>query len=66
VGARHDKIAKPAIVRALASAIPGSRLVEIEEAAHGVTIQCAARVNALLEEHLSMAESGSRASVGER
>ena len=59
VGARHDKIAKPSIVRALAAAIPGSRFVEFEEAAHGVTIQCADRINALLEEHLSNAERGS-------
>ena len=56
VGARYDKIAKPSIVRALAAGIPGSRLVEFEDAAHGVTIQCADRINSLLAEHLASAE----------
>ena len=56
VGARHDKIAKPPIVRALAAAIPGSRFVDFEEAAHGVTIQCADRINALLAEHFASSE----------
>lgn len=60
VGARHDRIARPDVVRALASGIPGCRLVEFGDAAHGVTIQCADRINALLDEHFSLIESGSQ------
>lgn len=56
VGARYDRIARPEVVRALASSLVGSRLVEFDDAAHGVTIQCAARVNALLHEHVSAVE----------
>jgi pimeloyl-ACP methyl ester carboxylesterase len=56
VGAGHDRIARPEVVRALAAGIPGSRLVEFPDAAHGVTIQCAGEINALLHEHLSRAK----------
>lgn len=56
VSAAHDLIAPPRCGRALAAAIPGARYVEIEEAAHGVTIQRADVLNALLGEHLSAAE----------
>jgi pimeloyl-ACP methyl ester carboxylesterase len=56
VGARHDLIARPEVVRALAAGISGARLVEFEDAAHGVTIQSADRVNALLEEHFMALE----------
>lgn len=58
VGARHDLIARPEAVQALVSGLQGCRFIEFEDAAHGVTIQHAARINALLREHLSLAESG--------
>ena len=54
VGARHDRIARPETVRSLAAGIPGCRFVEFPEAAHGVTIQCADRINVLLHEHFSI------------
>lgn len=50
--AEHDRIAPPAHGRALAAAIPGARYVELPDAGHAVTIQCADRVNALLLAHL--------------
>jgi pimeloyl-ACP methyl ester carboxylesterase len=53
LSAAHDIIAPPRFGRALAGAIPGAEYVEFEEAAHGLPIQCAARVNELLREHLS-------------
>jgi pimeloyl-ACP methyl ester carboxylesterase len=56
VAARYDRIARPEVVRALASSIAGSRLVEFDDAAHGVTIQCADRINALLHGHFSAVE----------
>ena len=37
------------------SAIPGARYVEIPDAGHGCTIQCADRVNALLVDHFERA-----------
>jgi pimeloyl-ACP methyl ester carboxylesterase len=51
VSATEDRIARPAYGRALAAAIPGARFVEIAGAAHGVTIQKADEINALLAEH---------------
>jgi pimeloyl-ACP methyl ester carboxylesterase len=51
----HDRIARWDVVRALAEAIPGCRLVEFPDAAHGVTIQCAGEINALLHEHFTQA-----------
>jgi pimeloyl-ACP methyl ester carboxylesterase len=54
IGARHDRIATPEMVRALANGIPGSRLVEFDDAAHGVTITHAAAINALLDEHFKL------------
>ncbi len=65
VGARHDLIARPDVVRALVSGLGGCRFVEFEDAAHGVTIQHAARINALLHEHLSLTESGRRGGPGQ-
>jgi len=59
VGAAHDPIAPPRFGRALARAIPGARYVEFDDAAHGVVIERAERVNALLCEHFQRA--GSRA-----
>jgi aminoacrylate hydrolase len=55
VSATHDRIALPRFGRTLAAAIPGARYVEIPEAGHGCTIQCAAQINALLAEHFATA-----------
>jgi pimeloyl-ACP methyl ester carboxylesterase len=41
VGARHDRIATRDIVQRLAGHLPHGHVVEFDEAAHGVTIQCA-------------------------
>lgn len=54
VSARHDPIAPPSAGRALAAAIQGARLVEVEDASHGLPITHAARVNELLEQHFQM------------
>jgi aminoacrylate hydrolase len=56
VSGAHDRIARPELGRALADGINGARYVEIEEAGHALPIQCAARTNALLEEHFDYAE----------
>jgi pimeloyl-ACP methyl ester carboxylesterase len=56
MSAAHDPIAPPGYGRALAAGIPGARYVEIHDASHGLPIQHAERVNALLEEHLGAAE----------
>ena len=53
VSAAGDRIALPAYGRELAAAIPGARLVEIADAGHGVTIQRAPEVNALLADHFA-------------
>ena len=57
VSARHDRIAPPDAGRALAASLPGSTYVEIDNAAHAVTIQLADQVNALLLDHLRRVES---------
>jgi len=57
MSAAHDPIAPPRLGRALAAAIPGARFVEFADASHGLPIQHAGRVNALLVEHLRQAES---------
>jgi pimeloyl-ACP methyl ester carboxylesterase len=56
VSAEHDPIAPPRFGRALAAAVPGARFVEVAGASHGVTIQCATEINALLRDHLTRAE----------
>jgi pimeloyl-ACP methyl ester carboxylesterase len=56
VSAAHDPIAPPPFGRALAAAIPGARYVEFADAAHGLPIQHAERVNDLLREHFAAAE----------
>jgi pimeloyl-ACP methyl ester carboxylesterase len=56
VSAQHDPIAPPEYGSQLASRIPGARYVEVSDASHGVTIQRADEVNALLFEHLRNAE----------
>lgn len=53
VSAAHDRIALPAAGRAMASAIPGARYVELSDAAHGATIQSAAVLNPLLADHFA-------------
>jgi aminoacrylate hydrolase len=53
VSAALDRIALPKYGRSLAAAIPGARYVEIDQAGHGVTIQRADVVNALLSEHFA-------------
>lgn len=53
--ARYDRIAPPAVGRALAAAIPGSRYHEFPDAAHGVTLRRPDAVNALLLSHLGAA-----------
>ena len=60
VSAAHDCIARPAYGRALAAAIPGARYVELSEAGHAMTIQCADAVNALLLEHFEGRRSVAR------
>lgn len=57
VTAAHDPVAKVAPGKVLAAAIRGARHVEFEDASHGVTIQHATRINALLAEHFANAES---------
>jgi len=51
----HDRIASPASGRALAAAIPNARFVEFADAGHGLPIQHADRINALLHEHFNAA-----------
>jgi pimeloyl-ACP methyl ester carboxylesterase len=53
MSATHDRIALPRFGRALADTIPGARYVEIPDAGHGCTIQCAPRVSALLAAHFA-------------
>lgn len=57
VSAEQDRIAPPEYGRAIAAAIPGARYVELSDAAHGVTIHSAERINELLLEHLDIVES---------
>jgi pimeloyl-ACP methyl ester carboxylesterase len=56
ISAENDPIAPPRFGRALAAGIAGARFMEIAGASHGVTIQCAAQINALLQEHFTRAE----------
>ena len=53
VSAAHDPIAPPRAGRALAAGIPGARYVELADASHGVPIDQAERINALLLDHLA-------------
>jgi pimeloyl-ACP methyl ester carboxylesterase len=61
VGAGQDLIARPELVRATAGAIPGARLVELPDAAHGVTVRAPERINELLREHIAAVERQERA-----
>jgi len=58
MSAEHDRIAPPSSGRAIAAGIPGARYVEFAGASHGLPIQRADEVNALLLEHLRAAEGG--------
>lgn len=53
VAAQQDRIARPVFGRALATAIPGARYVELKDAGHGVPIHAAEMINDLLRQHLS-------------
>jgi 3-oxoadipate enol-lactonase len=55
--ASEDRIALPQYGLDLAAAIPGSRYVELAGAGHGVTIQRATDVNALLAGHFAAADT---------
>lgn len=55
MSAAHDPIGQPEFGRALAAAIPGARYVEFDDASHGLPIQHAGRVNAVLQQHLAHA-----------
>jgi aminoacrylate hydrolase len=58
VSAEHDPIAPPHLGRCLAAAIPGARLAVVRDAAHGVMIQCAGDIDAMLREHWHAAGNG--------
>ena len=57
VSATHDRIARPELGRALAAGVPGARFLEIEDAAHGVTIERAGQINDLLGDHFSQTDT---------
>lgn len=59
VSAEEDPIAPPFAARAIASGIPGAKLVETKNSSHSITVQQPVRVNALLLEHLRIAEGNS-------
>ena len=54
--AEHDRIATTDSARELARGLPGARYAELSGTAHAMTITRAAEVNALLTEHLELAE----------
>lgn len=56
VSAAHDPIAPPRFGRALAAAISGARYVECANASHGLPIQHATHLNAILRKHIATAE----------
>jgi pimeloyl-ACP methyl ester carboxylesterase len=51
VSAAQDRVALPAVGRALAAAIPGARFIEMPYAAHSMSIQQAECINTLPREH---------------
>jgi pimeloyl-ACP methyl ester carboxylesterase len=53
-------VARGRDVGRLAAAIPGARYEAFADAAHGLPIHCAERVNAVLLEHLARADHGRR------
>lgn len=52
----HDRISRRDNGQALATAVKAVRLIEFPNAGHGLPIQCAAEVNALLDGHWQAAE----------
>ncbi len=56
VSAEHDRLAPPSAGKVMAEALPGARYVEFAGSSHAVPIHRAAEVNALLIEHLRVAE----------
>lgn len=52
----HDPISPPKVSEALAKGIPGARHIAFADASHGLPIQHAERVNALLVEHFTSSE----------
>jgi pimeloyl-ACP methyl ester carboxylesterase len=62
VSAALDRIALPQYGRSLAAAVPGAAYVEIPDAGHGVTIQCADRINMLLAAHFQTASNPAQSS----
>ncbi len=57
VSAQQDRIAPPALGRALASGLPGAEYHELAGAAHGMPISRAAEVNGLLRTHIRRVEA---------
>lgn len=57
VSAEQDRIAPPALGRALAASVPGAVYHELTGAAHGMPIHQAAEVNAMLRAHLQRVEA---------
>jgi 3-oxoadipate enol-lactonase len=53
VKASRDRLIRPSEHHRLHRLIPGSRLVEFEEAGHAILHQCAERLNAVLLEHFA-------------
>lgn len=52
----RDALVRPSACRALARQIEGARLVELDQAGHGVIFQCARVVNGHLERHIEANE----------
>jgi pimeloyl-ACP methyl ester carboxylesterase len=60
----HDPISPPQVSVALAEGIPGAQHVAFADASHGLPIQHADRVNALLAEHFEKADPSAAPSAG--
>lgn len=56
VSASDDVIFAPCFGRALANRIPGAKFIELQNAAHGVTIERADEVNAAIIEHIEASD----------
>lgn len=61
VKAGKDVLVRPAECHRLHTLIPGSRLVELDDAGHGVMHQCAETLNHILLEHFRDADERARA-----
>jgi pimeloyl-ACP methyl ester carboxylesterase len=60
MSAAEDVIFPPRCGKALADGIPGARYVELDGAAHGMTIHTADRVNELMLQHIRLADASSK------